>query len=575
MRPQITCLPYLILVAVVMSIYSVFLVHLTKSLGPSPSPKTYPGGDPGREGTIPCHCTSESVEGVMANRQVVMLLTSPYRYFNSNHWFHIGEYYVSRHAEVESRLPKNATIYIVAPHELFVANLIPMTFFLLLLAFTDGTTRTAEVLPRSALMHQAMKNRVRALDTTDVESYVYDSSLPAFQRTRKYKSGERNPLLRSRGLLRLDGEGGGEDFRETHDGGVRGSISIGGLETEHQAVMDVVVSGSPAAFRIAPKITTAPREAARVLATRGVGQAEEEDPSPALQEAVTGVRGRRLKQDSGAVFLPFPTPAPETRPCACAHYIGEVGPAPKERGYWFQRERVDDVRARIDALCGDIYRRWRHGYSPETEGEDQGPGVAANSSMGEDFWGRVGGSTRKRLVIYQRDKDRQLLAMEGVMSVLGELLGSEWELVPIVHDNSLEPCWLYSQLMDADMLLTPHGFQSMLLLFLPPGATILEVFPYKYWKDGYAPLAQEWGVRHEYIMSRPVSWVKRLGLFFVPLDRCMKSISCRKWSRGADVLLEKHHLRKIAKAAKEASKRKGGYLVPPAPVAPGSSARRR
>ena len=198
-------------------------------------------------------------------------------------------------------------------------------------------------------------------------------------RTRKYKSGERNPLLRSRGLLGLDGEGGGEDFRETHDGGVRGSSSIGGLETEHQAVMDVVVSGSPAAFRIAPKITTAPREAARVLATRGVGQAEEEDPSPALQEAVTGVRGRRLKQDSGAVFLPFPTPAPETRPCACAHYIGEVGPAPKERGYWFQRERVDDVRARIDALCGDIYRRWRHGYSPETEGEDQGPGVAANS----------------------------------------------------------------------------------------------------------------------------------------------------------------------------------------------------
>lgn len=62
-------------------------------------------------------------------------------------------------------------------------------------------------------------------------------------------------------------------------------------------------------------------------------------------------------------------------------------------------------------------------------------------------------------------------------------------------------------------------FQSMLLLFLPPGATILEVFPYKYWKEGYAPLANEWGVRHEYIMSRPVSWAKRLALFFVPLVR--------------------------------------------------------
>ena len=94
---------------------------------------------------------------------------------------------------------------------------------------------------------------------------------------------------------------------------------------------------------------------------------------------------------------------------------------------------------------------------PQTPYVPPSRGFCLPHSMGEDFWGRVGGSTRKRLVIYQRDKDRQLLAMEGVMSVLGELLGSEWELVPIVHDNSLEPCWLYSQLMDADMLLTPHG----------------------------------------------------------------------------------------------------------------------
>lgn len=63
----------------------------------------------------------------------------------------------------------------------------------------------------------------------------------------------------------------------------------------------------------------------------------------------------------------------------------------------------------------------------------------------------------------------------------------------------------------------PHRFQSILLLFLPPGATILEVFPYKYWKEGYAPLAREWKVQHEYIMSRPVSWAKRLVLFFIPL----------------------------------------------------------
>lgn len=55
----------------------------------------------------------------------------------------------------------------------------------------------------------------------------------------------------------------------------------------------------------------------------------------------------------------------------------------------------------------------------------------------------------------------------------------------------------------------------------------------------------------------------------------MRDITCRKWSRGADVLLEEHHLRQIAKAAKEASTRKEDFLAPPAPVAPSGVRRQR
>ncbi|CAN0334042.1 unnamed protein product [Ectocarpus sp. 12 AP-2014] len=259
----------------------------------------------------------------------------------------------------------------------------------------------------------------------------------------------------------------------------------------------------------------------------------------------------------GPEFFPLPTLAgqrqqPRTRPCACARYIGEFGAAPVERGYWFREEKVENTRARIDALCGDVYRRRQEErHAAEKEGGDEGESSSRKR--------------RQRLVIYQRNHDRRLLSLDDNMAVFQHLLGPTWEVVQIVHDNAHEPCWLYSQLMDADMLLTPHGFQSMLLLFLPPGATILEVFPYKYWKEGYAPLAKEWGVRHEHIMSRPVSWEKRLALFFVPLERCMKSIHCRKWSRSADVRLEEHHLRQIAKAAKQASKRKREFLSPPAP----------
>lgn len=73
---------------------------------------------------------------------------------------------------------------------------------------------------------------------------------------------------------------------------------------------------------------------------------------------------------------------------------------------------------------------------------------------------REGSSSRqrKRLVVYQRDADRRLLSLDSILDVLGELLGPEWTVIPIVHDNEHEPCWLYSQLMDADMLLTPHGW---------------------------------------------------------------------------------------------------------------------
>jgi len=34
-------------------------------------------------------------------------------------------------------------------------------------------------------------------------------------------------------------------------------------------------------------------------------------------------------------------------------------------------------------------------------------------------------------------------------------------------------------LRDADVLLTPHGFQTVLLIFMPMGSAVFEIFPYK------------------------------------------------------------------------------------------------
>lgn len=55
-----------------------------------------------------------------------------------------------------------------------------------------------------------------------------------------------------------------------------------------------------------------------------------------------------------------------SRSCSCARYIGEFGPAPVERGYWFKEGAVESARERIDALCGNIYRLREQGRRADT-----------------------------------------------------------------------------------------------------------------------------------------------------------------------------------------------------------------
>jgi hypothetical protein len=62
-----------------------------------------------------------------------------------------------------------------------------------------------------------------------------------------------------------------------------------------------------------------------------------------------------------------------------------------------------------------------------------------------------------------------------------------------MHKTGRSPCELSHILHNTDVLLTPHGFQSMLLLFLPRPAVIFEVFPYRYYKRGYGPFGHEYG----------------------------------------------------------------------------------
>lgn len=63
----------------------------------------------------------------------------------------------------------------------------------------------------------------------------------------------------------------------------------------------------------------------------------------------------------------------------------------------------------------------------------------------------------------------------------------------LMHTKDCSPCVLAHVLQNTDVLVTPHGFQSMLLLFLPRPSIIFEIFPFRYYKRGYGPFGGEYG----------------------------------------------------------------------------------
>lgn len=147
--------------------------------------------------------------------------------------------------------------------------------------------------------------------------------------------------------------------------------------------------------------------------------------------------------------------------------------------------------------------------------------------------------TPHNLVMYQRDSNRMLLHEEKVMRDLQNGLGADWSLSTIIHSEDHHPCVLWSHLRGADVLLTPHGFQTILLLLMPKGSAVFEVFPFKYWKDGYRPLANEFGLWHGWSQNaRATHWYINLALSFISQEQCMLRLDCREYARQDDVYMD-------------------------------------
>ena len=105
---------------------------------------------------------------------------------------------------------------------------------------------------------------------------------------------------------------------------------------------------------------------------------------------------------------------------------------------------------------------------------------------------------------------------------------------------------LYTRLSHTNVLLTSHGFQlTAMILFLPPDSSIIEIFPYKYFKPSYFTLSAQFGLFHYWFQVQPTTAKDKGILQYVRLSTCMQDQRCRSYARNQNIYLEEEDRQQI------------------------------
>ncbi|CAM9638194.1 unnamed protein product [Laminaria digitata] len=80
----------------------------------------------------------------------------------------------------------------------------------------------------------------------------------------------------------------------------------------------------------------------------------------------------------------------------------------------------------------------------------------------------------------------------------------------------------------------------MLSVFMRPGSILFEVFPHKYFKPGYSPIAAKMGLNYAFSESRPI--LPLTGTARPTTDTCMRWYLCRWYVRRSNVEISEESL---------------------------------
>lgn len=398
-------------------------------------------------GTPQCGCSAPGgeVSSMRPGNTTIVQIRKPNRRFHSNHWYHMGEYFLSQHrsAEVTGVIRTGDTIIFIANEVKFVSQLTFTSAFFILLALSPG---------EGCADGSIRKTRIEFYEP----SYVYRrASAPSIE---------------------------------------WGSFSSYGPSV----ILDM------------------------------------SKPNGQQFQRVNLLEHVREEINSG-------------RQCHCGKLISSMGYHPTPSTQWFKTAlEIHEFKDKIEAFCGAAT-------------DADASMLAAPYPRGSDA--QLQGEKVFKMTVFERDSTRHFAGLRLMLEDLDGRLDRQWSISTVRHDESIQPCQLYQELHKTDVFLTTHGFQSTALVFLPEGSVIIEIFPFRYWKPSYVPLAAQFGIHHRWAQNETPTSPSRWLLRVIPQDWCMDINKCRSHARGDSVAMPRDHIDLVIRIAK--AKQEGRLGVVP------------
>ena len=505
----------------------------------------------------PCAFSSLSSSNVVVVKRYSLVPPNLGKSYKSNHWFHVSEFHAHAHSRLRARRLRrrkedgkesevvakktdakvargHVVVVLTVPERTFLRALSPTTRFLLAVSYCEDfkdeggfeevafrTDGPGGVVGEEFVVSRKQSPRRRFVESfrgeSLEESFSLSSSLSSFAWCAMEKDGGKfggNSLLN--GMVEVvDVEppenyayarGDGIDDDEKMNGALEKTLlegSFGGVHVDRGAWMPH--AGDSESIRDAIKYACATMPSQKsLLGEGGAFYADENDDDE--EEKTRASKGGRNAENSDSLD-------------GCLRVASQI--------------RTHESRS---------------------SSENSSSSSSSSSSDRTSNSGEV-----KLALVYNRDAGRAIDDAQSARAKLEELLNlSEkkrrngtvalWRVLVLTHDEKNPPCLLSKCVGSASLVLTPHGFQSMLAIFMSENALLYEVFPSRYYKHGYKRFALEFNLAHGYSQSKPVGFVSNVIARFFTTDGCMKMYYCRYLSRKASVDVDDAMLTRIVHA---------------------------